>query len=144
MASSCIYYVPKFGSTSLCDQNTGLQSADRQTHRHMPHGQTKKVTSYQITSFTLRLLSLVVQYLVFVFIDKISIKDAIFPPAAAVYKKDNEPLYDHDNVLHLLRFIRNTVTTCLLFIVFMSQEMYGNRLFHFLLGCLHYDRFNIM
>ena len=32
MESSCTYDVPKCGSTSLCDQNYGLQSADRQTH----------------------------------------------------------------------------------------------------------------
>ena len=31
MASSCTYYVPKCGLTSLCDQNSDLQSADRQT-----------------------------------------------------------------------------------------------------------------
>ena len=29
MASSC-RYVPKYGSTSVCDQNCGVQSADRQ------------------------------------------------------------------------------------------------------------------
>ena len=33
MASSCTYYVPKCGSTRLCDQNCGVQPADRQTHR---------------------------------------------------------------------------------------------------------------
>ena len=32
MASSCTYYVPKCGSTRLCDQNCGLQSEHRQTH----------------------------------------------------------------------------------------------------------------
>ena len=34
IASSCTYYVPRCGSTSLCDQNCGLQSTDRQTDRH--------------------------------------------------------------------------------------------------------------
>ena len=33
MASSCTYYVPKCGSTRLCDQNCGVQPADKQTHR---------------------------------------------------------------------------------------------------------------
>ena len=33
MASSCTYYVPKCGSTRLCDQNCGVQPANRQTHR---------------------------------------------------------------------------------------------------------------
>ena len=32
MASSCTYYVTKCGSTRLCDQNCGVQPADRQTH----------------------------------------------------------------------------------------------------------------
>ena len=32
MASSCTYYVPKYGSTSLCDQICGLQKVDRLTH----------------------------------------------------------------------------------------------------------------
>ena len=33
-ASSCSYYgQTKYGSTSLCDQNCGLQSEDRQTNR---------------------------------------------------------------------------------------------------------------
>ena len=31
MTSSCTYDVRKCGSTSLCDQNCGLQIADRQT-----------------------------------------------------------------------------------------------------------------
>ena len=31
MASSCTYYVSKRGSTRLCDQNCGVQPADRQT-----------------------------------------------------------------------------------------------------------------
>ena len=31
MASSCTYYVPKCRVTSLCDQNCGVQPADRQT-----------------------------------------------------------------------------------------------------------------
>ena len=34
MVSSCTYYVPKCGSTRLCDQNCGVQPADGQTHRH--------------------------------------------------------------------------------------------------------------
>ena len=33
MASSCTYYKNNCGSTSLCDQNCGVQPADRQTHR---------------------------------------------------------------------------------------------------------------
>ena len=41
MASSCTYYVPKCGLTRLCDQNCGVQSADRQTDRHTVDGQTK-------------------------------------------------------------------------------------------------------
>ena len=32
MASSCTSYEPNCGSTSLCDQNCGLQSEHRQTH----------------------------------------------------------------------------------------------------------------
>ena len=31
MTSSCICYVPKCGSTRLCDQSCGVQPADRQT-----------------------------------------------------------------------------------------------------------------
>ena len=31
MASSCTYYVPKCGSTRLCDGNCSVQSADRRT-----------------------------------------------------------------------------------------------------------------
>ena len=31
MASSCTHFVPKCGSTSLCDQNCGLQSEHRHT-----------------------------------------------------------------------------------------------------------------
>ena len=43
MASSCSYCVqPKYGSTSLYDQNCGLQSADRQTDRHTPHARSEK------------------------------------------------------------------------------------------------------
>ena len=34
LASSCTYYVPKCGSTRLCDQNCGVQLADTHTHRH--------------------------------------------------------------------------------------------------------------
>ena len=35
MTSSCTYYAPKCGLTRLCDQNCGVQPADRQTHsRH--------------------------------------------------------------------------------------------------------------
>ena len=37
MSSSCTYYVPKCGSTRLCDQNCGVQPADRQTDRHTAH-----------------------------------------------------------------------------------------------------------
>ena len=33
MASRCTYYVPKCGSTSLCDQNCGVQPAERHTDR---------------------------------------------------------------------------------------------------------------
>ena len=33
MASSCTSYEPNCGSTSLCDQNCGVQPANRQTHR---------------------------------------------------------------------------------------------------------------
>ena len=66
MASSCTYYVPKFGSTSLCDQNCGVKSADR--HTHNTHGQTKKeklrdLRSCHMISFSLRLWSLAVQQL---------------------------------------------------------------------------------
>ena len=32
MAISCTYCLTKCGSTSLCDQNCGVQPADRQTH----------------------------------------------------------------------------------------------------------------
>ena len=49
MVSSCTYYVPKFGLTSLCDQNCGLQSADRHTDRHT-HGQTEKTEGPMILS----------------------------------------------------------------------------------------------
>ena len=31
MVSSCTYYVPNSGSTRLCDQNCGVQPADRHT-----------------------------------------------------------------------------------------------------------------
>ena len=34
MALSCTYQVPKYGSTSLCDQNCDVQSADTHTHTH--------------------------------------------------------------------------------------------------------------
>ena len=40
MASRCTYYVTKCGSTSLCDQNCGLQSEHRQTDTQT-HEQTK-------------------------------------------------------------------------------------------------------
>ena len=40
MTSSCTYYVPKCGSTRLCDQNCGVQPADRQTHGRHTDGQT--------------------------------------------------------------------------------------------------------
>ena len=43
MASSCTYYVPKCGSTRLCDQNCGVQPADRQTHRHTDTGTDKSL-----------------------------------------------------------------------------------------------------
>ena len=33
MDSRCTYYLTKCGSTRLCDQNCGVQPADRQTHR---------------------------------------------------------------------------------------------------------------
>ena len=32
--SRCPWMQPKYGSTSLCDQNCGLQSEHRHTHRH--------------------------------------------------------------------------------------------------------------
>ena len=38
MASSCTYNVPKCGSTRLCDQNCGVQPADRQTDTRQTHG----------------------------------------------------------------------------------------------------------
>ena len=41
MASSCTYYVPKCGSTRLCDQNCGVEPADRQTQRHTDTGTDK-------------------------------------------------------------------------------------------------------
>jgi len=31
MASSCTYYLTKYGSTGLCDQSCGVQPGDRQT-----------------------------------------------------------------------------------------------------------------
>ena len=43
MASSCTYYVPKCGSTRLCDQNCGVQPADRQTHIHTDTGTDKSL-----------------------------------------------------------------------------------------------------
>ena len=44
MASSCTYYVPKCGSTSVYDKNCGLHSADRHTHStHTDTGTDKKV-----------------------------------------------------------------------------------------------------
>ena len=42
MTSSCTYYVPKCGSTRLCDQNCGVQSADRQTDRQTHVRRTDK------------------------------------------------------------------------------------------------------
>ena len=39
MASSCIYVVPKFGSTSFCDQNCCVESADI----HTQHTDRQKV-----------------------------------------------------------------------------------------------------
>ena len=41
IATSCTYYLNKCGSTSLSDQNSGLQSRAR-TDTQTPHGQTKK------------------------------------------------------------------------------------------------------
>ena len=38
MASSCTYYGPKCGLTRLCDQNCGVQPADRQTDTRQTHG----------------------------------------------------------------------------------------------------------
>ena len=41
MASSCTYYEPNCQSTSLCDQNCGLQSEHRHRHTHThTHTQT--------------------------------------------------------------------------------------------------------
>ena len=40
MASSCTYDVPKYWSTSLCDQNCGVQSADTRT-QHTDRQQVK-------------------------------------------------------------------------------------------------------
>ena len=45
MASSCTYYVPKRGSTRLCDQNCGVQPADRQTDRHTDTGTDKSLNT---------------------------------------------------------------------------------------------------
>ena len=45
MASSCTYYVPKCGSTRLCDQNCGVQPSDRQTHRHTDTVTDKRLKS---------------------------------------------------------------------------------------------------
>ena len=50
---------PKYGSTSLCDQNCGVQSADTQT-AHRQHTDRHRVKtegpwSCQMISFTLRL-----------------------------------------------------------------------------------------
>ena len=33
MALSCTHYVPKYGSTIVCDQNCGVQKEDRQRDR---------------------------------------------------------------------------------------------------------------
>ena len=47
MASSCTSYEPNCGSTSLCDQNCGVQPANRQTntqtHRHTDTGTHKSL-----------------------------------------------------------------------------------------------------
>ena len=43
MASSCTYYEPNCGSTSLWDQNCGVQPADRQTDRITHTGTDKSL-----------------------------------------------------------------------------------------------------
>ena len=43
LALSCTYYEPNCGSTSLCDQNCGVQPADRQTDRITHTGTDKSL-----------------------------------------------------------------------------------------------------
>ena len=43
MASICTYYVPKCGSTRLCDQNCGVQPANRQTDTQTDTGTDKSL-----------------------------------------------------------------------------------------------------
>ena len=50
MASSCTYYVPKCGSTRLCDQNCGVQPADRHTHTHTGTDKSLKTEGPKILS----------------------------------------------------------------------------------------------
>ena len=52
MASICTYYEPNCGSTSLCDQNCGVQPADRQTDRmaHTGTGKSLKTEGPKILS----------------------------------------------------------------------------------------------
>ena len=49
-ASSCSYGLTKYGSTSLCDQNYGLQSEDRHTHTHRGTDKTLKTEGPMILS----------------------------------------------------------------------------------------------
>ena len=46
------YYVTKCGSTRLCDQNCGVQPADRQTHRqtHRHTDKSLKTEGHKIVS----------------------------------------------------------------------------------------------
>ena len=56
MASICTYYVPKCGSTSVCDQNCGLQSADRHTDtRHTDRQISKNWGTYDLVNWYLLL-----------------------------------------------------------------------------------------
>ena len=50
MASSSIYYVRKCGSTRLCDQNCGVQPADRQTQTDTGTDKSLKTEGSKILS----------------------------------------------------------------------------------------------
>ena len=67
MTSSCTYDVRKCGSTSLCDQNCGLQIEDRQTHATWTDKRLKieapKILSNYIFSFKTVFIKTEVQYI---------------------------------------------------------------------------------
>ena len=50
MASSSTYYEPNCGSTRLCDQNCGIQPANRQTHRHTDRQTQRRFHISQLTT----------------------------------------------------------------------------------------------